>query len=577
MGRKIGIRILGVFAAAVCLAAPFCSFAAESASGEDSGQALAKEMPGISQVDAVLPEVTVFFNEEIPEEVAQETEAFLGDEPLAYTGTGMTGSRGIHYYLLLDISGSIPDSYFADIKEGMAEFIEGLPGSDQATLLAFGDEIAKVWDSQEQGEPVREALEDIGNHDQTTVLFEALEHVCAEAGEETGGKRSVVIAATDGEDFTLGNTTAQEALDALNESSIPVYGMAVSSAAKEDIDSFGEFSRNSGGELWLLERGEAGEILGQIASMLRESSYITFRADTNRVPNEVRKLVLTYPDPQVSVSRDVLLTKWEPDRTAPEITEVEKVSEQALKLRFSEEVLGADKSSAWKVSWNGTDIPVDSVQLGAEENSVELRFADVLYEGEYEIQGIGITDNSQEENALAGSVSRNLDGPVWEEEKDRSWVTPALLAAVLVGLVAFAAVVWAVYEKVKKNRGVVYVDGKPVLVSQTERHERIPVETRQGRKITIYVDAGGGQPRVIEAVLDRSLFIGRSPICNYSFDDASLSKQHFVIEEADGQLFVTDLGSKNGTKINGVPVTRRHRLDKQDVITAGRIHFRIRW
>lgn len=47
------------------------------------------------------------------------------------------------------------------------------------------------------------------------------------------------------------------------------------------------------------------------------------------------------------------------------------------------------------------------------------------------------------------------------------------------------------------------------------------------------------------------VFIGRSPSCTISLEDAKVSRRHVRLEIEDGQAKVTDLGSRNGTLVNG--------------------------
>ncbi len=54
-------------------------------------------------------------------------------------------------------------------------------------------------------------------------------------------------------------------------------------------------------------------------------------------------------------------------------------------------------------------------------------------------------------------------------------------------------------------------------------------------------------------------------------DDSGLSRQHFALEQQDGQWVVRDLGSKNGTFVNGERITASHVLGKNDRITAGHL------
>ena len=54
-------------------------------------------------------------------------------------------------------------------------------------------------------------------------------------------------------------------------------------------------------------------------------------------------------------------------------------------------------------------------------------------------------------------------------------------------------------------------------------------------------------------------------------DDASLSRRHLRFERAGGAWFVTDLGSKNGTLLNGVALSERHALQGGDRLVAGQL------
>lgn len=47
------------------------------------------------------------------------------------------------------------------------------------------------------------------------------------------------------------------------------------------------------------------------------------------------------------------------------------------------------------------------------------------------------------------------------------------------------------------------------------------------------------------------VFIGRSPSCTISLEDAKVSRKHVRLAIEDGQARVTDLGSRNGTLVNG--------------------------
>lgn len=59
----------------------------------------------------------------------------------------------------------------------------------------------------------------------------------------------------------------------------------------------------------------------------------------------------------------------------------------------------------------------------------------------------------------------------------------------------------------------------------------------------------------IEIVKDITV-IGRKEFCDVKLDDPSVSKVHLLIAKTDGLLLFRDMGSTNGTKVNGQRVIR---------------------
>jgi len=60
--------------------------------------------------------------------------------------------------------------------------------------------------------------------------------------------------------------------------------------------------------------------------------------------------------------------------------------------------------------------------------------------------------------------------------------------------------------------------------------------------------------------------IGRHPGCDIVVDSGSVSRQHAAIEMKDGGWWVEDLGSRNGTIVNGETLKEQHRLEAADEI-----------
>src|SRR4051794_5762306 len=81
----------------------------------------------------------------------------------------------------------------------------------------------------------------------------------------------------------------------------------------------------------------------------------------------------------------------------------------------------------------------------------------------------------------------------------------------------------------------------------------------------------GGPP--IEIGRDLTL-VGRKEDCDLRLDHKSVSKMHCVIVKTDGMLLLRDLGSTNGTRVNGQRV-RRAILLPNDQLNIASYKFRV--
>jgi hypothetical protein len=70
------------------------------------------------------------------------------------------------------------------------------------------------------------------------------------------------------------------------------------------------------------------------------------------------------------------------------------------------------------------------------------------------------------------------------------------------------------------------------------------------------------------AVGSEALVIGRLPECDVVLPDSNVSRRHAELRRKGDGVFVTDLGSTNGTRVNGTPV-REQLLASGDEVSVG--------
>jgi pSer/pThr/pTyr-binding forkhead associated (FHA) protein len=81
----------------------------------------------------------------------------------------------------------------------------------------------------------------------------------------------------------------------------------------------------------------------------------------------------------------------------------------------------------------------------------------------------------------------------------------------------------------------------------------------------------GGPP--IDIVKDLTV-VGRKEECDLRLEHKSVSKMHCVLVKTDGLLLLRDLGSTNGTRVNGTRV-RRAALLPNDQLSIAHYKFRV--
>src|SRR5215471_18661512 len=87
----------------------------------------------------------------------------------------------------------------------------------------------------------------------------------------------------------------------------------------------------------------------------------------------------------------------------------------------------------------------------------------------------------------------------------------------------------------------------------------------------MFITTPDGRTRTVK--LDHSpITLGRSSAADLAYaDDAGLSRQHLSIAKEGDNWVLSDLGSKNGTMLNGARISEKQPLKAGDRVTAGHL------
>ncbi len=115
----------------------------------------------------------------------------------------------------------------------------------------------------------------------------------------------------------------------------------------------------------------------------------------------------------------------------------------------------------------------------------------------------------------------------------------------------------------------VYLELKPMPVRPAV--ERVSAKTpRGGRKARLVVEGETGRRKQASWDLRGEVVVGRAPECAVSIEDEFASNQHSKIYQVEGRYYVEDLGSTNGTYVNGRRIHYPTELRSGDRVKVGR-------
>lgn len=105
----------------------------------------------------------------------------------------------------------------------------------------------------------------------------------------------------------------------------------------------------------------------------------------------------------------------------------------------------------------------------------------------------------------------------------------------------------------------------------------VKVQRKKERVWTIQIEKGPQELRGLSIPVEQSVTIGRSPEANITIAANYVSSMHARFTLMGQNLFVEDLDSRNGTTVNGEPISSPIALRDGDFITIGNVVIKARF
>lgn len=530
----------------------------------------------VEQVRARMPQVEVYFytEEELPQNV--QIEAYLDGEVLSYTGMAKSDTFGTDYFILLDSSGSIRPGHLAAAKDEIVYLAENLGQEDSLTLITFGDEVELQTALSRDADQIEAQLEKVDGRDQNTCFYEAIVMGMRYARTAGGDNRQVMLIVSDGlEDTGSNGITREEVEELLWQSNMPVYALCADHAQTAQQEEFGRFARATGGELLAFGSQDADAVWKILTDWLDGAVRVCFEARSNKIDGMEHSLLIKLKSgsQEQNYTHPVILWDWIPDEVQPEVASFEYLSEEnALKICFSEPVLGAEKTENYILKDEKQIYSPVSVTC-LEDGRYCLTLPENLSSGQYLLTFSGICDDSMEHNPLA------QEQLTFQKKLSFSDLPGILLggAALLMGITLAAVLFLRLNKRSAKEspKKIIYevqhVEAKPQTAVSSPEHN-VPAV-----RLVLEIAGGAQAGQRLEIRIDRSAIWGRSSrMCDTCFQDPKISHQHCALEVRENELWMTDLGSQNGTYLNGIRLNGSHRLQPEELIRIGDTSLRVK-
>lgn len=442
------------------------------------------------------------------------------------------GREGIGLIFLIDVSASLSREQFEMSKASVRAWIDTIVDEDRAAIVTFGNTVNTVQDFTNRRPALIRALSELTPRNQRTLLYQALIQaidMSRRLDSDLPLRRAIVVL-TDGMDDQQGGAGRQEVIDKLEIDPTPIYGLGVSAekrpAVDEALKQFSALVRLSGGDyrrvdLPTLDRGFT---------------------ELNRIVHAAQHFTASCPAcvPDGSTLNLRLFLEQGPTRLSSNTVRVRAVGEGGQIVQPK-----PDPKPEPKPDPKPEPKPDPKPEPKPEPKSWWQTVTEAVFRVPWQWATLLVLLLA---GAAAGLLALLRPAPVVPSET--RVVEPTTPTTPHSGEVS----------------GPVKVSSR-LLVSQGTQRDR--------QRLRLY-PLGHNELQAKEVLFEGELAIGRSPdndICIYN--DSQVSGHHCTLSPDNGLILVRDQGSRNGTRVNRVPIEGTMHAEADSILGVGRTELRM--
>ncbi|MDF2614675.1 MAG: hypothetical protein K0S71_2461 [Clostridia bacterium] len=443
--------------------------------------------------------------------------------------------------ILVDISKSFKAADKEKTLTVISSILENSFPNTEFALVTFGSEVVVKQDFTQDRFAFAKALEKVEMNDKKTNLYTAL----VKAAEIYHQKdiqpkeKCQILVISDGQEYDETGLTKDEVYLKLKSANLPVYTLGMynertGESGKENIKVLSSFARVTGG---------LDTVLGM----------------DKKTEEEVADLITKHINGSFAAELDVGAIKADGKEYFLD-----------LKIKSGEKVVSAE----------GVNVRMD---VSAEEGAKP------------EEPSKTETAPKKEETPKNESPSKPSKENVKPEDNQKNrmiLIGSVVGGAALIVMIVIIIIVLNIRKKSKQkvlteqkseqgNQQEISQEDKTVQLTTQKAAENIaaPDQTLEAERKAIKLTKLGADlsKGTVEVAIRDAFTIGRSNGRNdlVILNDEAISSVHCKLYVASGSIYIEDLGSTNGTYVNGIPISYPIKLNSDDIILMGTSEYRI--
>ena len=512
---RIGKKLLGF---ACMLLIPSLMVSASDDYGVKAG------MENVTAADGV---VSVYISQNQGESydlTNSDIKVLLNDQELEVTDKVYAKEQAepVSYYCMVDVSGSMDENRMNTVKDILGQMVDSKGEQDNFCISTIGDNLNNMGLSGDSA-AVHEMIDSIAvTHEDTNLYYGITEMIKAMQKDEGVHTLRYFIIFSDGAEDQATGITREEATAEIENSHIPVYTVAMLKAS------------SSNNEL------ESAKVLGSFARKSIGGMHFTPTLDEYKYA-EIPARIKGVSDTGIIVKANLGQPELNGNEASVKVTGLTDVD---TKLEMSVETAMLQQA-----------IVIPEPETVPEEPTTEA-------------------------------------APVEEQTNNMIYVYIAIAALVILIIIIILIIVNHKKSKNQQYAENMYAEpeempegdgwemGNISAPSSTPTPAAVSTPTPAKKTRTLhFIRMGIQESAEYEIKLADEYVIGRKAgKCDLVItDDVALSSEHCKLKEVDGDIYLEDLNSSNGTFVNGVPITGAFALNADDIIIIGSYEYRISW